>query len=454
MPEYDLLIRGCHLLRPDLTTTPGVTIAIQGSRIAALLAGADADAARGRAEIDGGGTLAMPGLVDGHTHAAQQLLRGSVTDEMPMIWARILVPFESNLTPEEAYAGAMLFCLENLKAGITAFADAGGPHMDQVAEAVLRTGMRACIARSTMDTGAFIPPAMLQTAAEAVRSTEDLYQAYHNAGDGRVRIWFGLRQAMTSTPALAEAVAARSKDLNTGVHIHLAEHLDEVNHCLTRYGMRPAEWFDSFGLLGPNLIAGHCIRLSDKEVMLVAQRQVGVVHCPRSNLGSHGFGKTPLLLALGATVALGTDGASGTRLDLFEQMRLIKSATHARFGIEINDPMSLPALETLRMATQGGARALMQADDLGTLEVGKKADLILLDLNAPHLSPTANLPKTIATVAGPADVRDVIVDGRVIIRERAFVRLDEAEIRARAAEALRSISRKAGLNTAYGYFGD
>jgi 5-methylthioadenosine/S-adenosylhomocysteine deaminase len=178
---------------------------------------------------------------------------------------------------------------------------------------------------------------------------------------------------------------------------------------------------------------------------------VNVVHCPRSNLGSHGFGKTPLLMALGANIALGTDGASGTRLDLFEQMRLIKSSTHARFGIEINDPLSLPALETLRMATLGGARALMQGDDLGTLETGKKADLILIDLEQAHISPTANLPKTIATTAGPADVRDVIVDGKVLVRDREFTELDEEEIRAKAAEALRSISRKAGLDTQFGY---
>ncbi|HEY9088486.1 MAG TPA: amidohydrolase [Anaerolineaceae bacterium] len=451
MPQYDLIIRDCHLLLPDLTTTAGVTICVQADRIAALTSGAEAAECHAKTEIDGRDTLAMPGLVDGHTHAAQQLLRGSVTDEMPMIWARILVPFESNLSASEAYAGARLFCLENLKAGITAFADAGGPHMDAVAEAVLHSGIRACIARSTMDSGAFIPPRMLQTAAEAVRATEDLYQAYHGKGNGRLRVWFALRQAMTSTPELAGLVAARSKELNTGVHIHLAEHLDEVNHCLTRYKMRPAEWFDSFGLLGSNLIAGHCIRLSDKEVMLVAERGVNVVHCPRSNLGSHGFGKTPLLLALGANIALGTDGASGTRLDLFEQMRLIKSATHARFGIEINDPLSLPALETLRMATQGGARALMQGDDLGTLETGKKADLILIDLEQAHISPTANLPKTIATTAGPADVRDVIVDGKVLIRDRQFTELDEEEIRAKAAEALRSISRKAGLDTKYAY---
>jgi 5-methylthioadenosine/S-adenosylhomocysteine deaminase len=451
MPEYDLLIRDCHLLMPDLTVQEGQTIGIEKGRIAAILGQAEAAGCTGRATLEGRGKLAMPGLVDGHTHAAQQLLRGSVTDEMPMIWARILVPFESSLTPPDAYAGARLFCAENLKAGITTFDDAGGPHMQAVAQAALETGMRACITRSTMDSGAFVPDSMKESVAEAIARNEALYREYNGAGNDRIRIWFGIRQAITATPALVEAVAGRSKALGTGVHIHLAEHLDEISHCLTRYRMRPAFWFDSFGLLGPNLIAGHCIRLSDEEILLVSQRQVNVVHCPRSNLGSHGFGKTPLLMALGANIALGTDGASGNRLDLFEQMRLLKSSVHARYGIEINDPLSLPALATLRMATLGGARAVGQAGDLGTLEVGKKADLLLLKLDSPHLSPTAALAKTVVTAAGPDDVNDVVVDGQVLLKDRRFTQLDEDEIRRAAGQALARVAKKANLSVEAGY---
>jgi 5-methylthioadenosine/S-adenosylhomocysteine deaminase len=452
MTDYDIVIRNCRMLQPDLSVLVNAAICIEQDRIVRIETDPSAAAeCQGKITLDGTDKLAMPGLVDGHTHAAQQLLRGSVTDEMPMIWARILVPFESNLTAEDAYAGAMLFCIENLKAGITTFADAGGPHMEAVAQAAVETGIRACITRSTMDTGAFIPDAMLERAPLAIARTEALYKTYHQAGNGRIRVWFGLRQAMTSTPELVESVAARSKEMQTGVHIHLAEHLDEVGHCLTHYGMRPAQWFDSFGLLGPNLIAAHCIRLSDQEVKLVCERQVNVVHCPRSNLGSHGFGKTPLIMALGGNIGLGTDGASGTRLDLFEQMRLLKSSTHARYGIEINDPMSLPALETLKMATQGGARAVMLEDEIGTLAVGKKADIILIGLDAPHLTPTANLPKTIATTAGPEDVKDVIVNGQLVLKDRKFVYLDEAEILHQAGEALARVSAKANLNTIQEY---
>jgi 5-methylthioadenosine/S-adenosylhomocysteine deaminase len=446
MLEYDLIIRHCRVLQPDFSVLNDASIYIEKDRIVKIEADtAPLETDHAKIEVDGRNKLAMPGLVDAHTHAAQQLLRGSVTDEMPMIWARILVPFESNLTPEDMLAGSRLFCIENLKAGITSFADAGGPHMDALAEAVVETGIRACICRSTMDSGAMTPPAMKETVSQALANTEALYKKYHGAGDGRVQIWFGIRQAMTSTPQLVEAVSSRSKELNTGVHIHLAEHLDEVSYCLSNYHLRPAEWFDSFGLLGPNLIAAHCVRLSDREVKLISERQVNVVHCPRSNLGSHGFSKTPLLMALGANIGLGTDGASGNRLDLFEQMRLLKSAVLARYGLEINDPVALPALETLRMATAGGARALRLENEIGALQVGKKADIILIKLDSPHLSPTANLPKTIASVAGPDDVNDVLVNGRLILKDRQFVELDEAEIRHQAALALERMGKKINL---------
>jgi 5-methylthioadenosine/S-adenosylhomocysteine deaminase len=209
--------------------------------------------------------------------------------------------------------------------------------------------------------------------------------------------------------------------------------------------MRPTEWFDSFGLLGPNLIAAHSVRLSDKEILLMSERKANVVHCPHSNLGNHGFSKTPLLMALGANIGLGTDGAAATRLNLFEPMRLLKYAMQARFGVEINDPLALPALEALKMATQGGARAVGMGKEIGKLEAGMKADIILLDLNKPHLSPTAHLPKTIVTAAGPDDVTDVIVNGMLLIKDKKFLNLDEEQIRRDAGVALMNVGKRANL---------
>lgn len=446
MQKFDLLIKNCLILLPDFSVLKDAFIGITGNKIAMIAARSAQDKDLSAAQIlDASGKLAMPGMVDGHTHAAQQLLRGSVIDELPMVWTRILVPFESNLNPDYVYAGAKLFCIENLKAGTTTFADAGGPYMGSVARAAEETGIRAIIARSTMDTGDLIPDGMKESTSAAIKGTEKLYEDWHNKGDGRIHIWFSLRQAMTSTPQLAQAVADASRQYDTGVHIHLAEHLAEVAHCLTNYRLRPAEWFDSFGLLGPNLLAAHSVRLSDREVLLMSERQANAVHCPHSNLGNHGFSKTPLMIALGVNVGLATDGVAGTRLNLFEPMRLLKFAMQARFGIDINDPVALPALETLKMATQGGARAVRLENEIGRLAEGMKADVILLDIEKPHLSPTAHLPKTIATAAGPDDVTDVIVDGKLLIKDKEFLHLDEDKIRREAGIALLAIGEKADL---------
>ena len=446
MNNLDLIIRNCQILQADMSLLKDGCIGVKSGRIEWIGSGDDVPAELDAGIfIDGSGKVAMPGFVDAHTHAAQQLLRGSVIDELPMVWTRILVPFESNLKPEDVYCGAKLFCIENLKAGTTTFADAGGPFMEMVAQAAVETGIRGIISRSTMDCGDQIPDAMKESTHDAIQRTEELYKNWNGCGDGRIHIWFSIRQAMTSSPKLMEAVADRSKAYNTGVHIHLAEHMAEVAHCLTNYRMRPAEWFDHFGLLGPNLIAAHAVRLSDRECILLSERGVNVAHCPHSNLGNHGFSKTPLLMALGVNIAIGTDGVAGTRLNLFEPMRLLKFAMQARWGVDINDPSALPALDTLKMAAQGGAKAVMLQDEIGTLEAGKKADIILLDINQPHLSPTANLPKTIATAASPADVTDVIVDGRVIIKDREFTELDEEKIRREAGRALMEVGKRANL---------
>lgn len=446
MSLYDLVIVNVKVLQPDFSILDDATICISDGVIQKIETIPSRKANYESAEvIDGDGKLAMPGLVDAHTHAAQTLLRGSVVDELPMIWARILVPFESSLTYEDNYAGSLLFCLQNLRAGITTFADAGGPHSEAVAEAAIKTGIRAVITRSTMDQGGFVPDSMKDTVSDAISKTETLYEAYHGKGEGRINIWFGIRQAITTSPDLADAISIRSKELNTGVHAHLAEHLDEVSHCLSNYGLRPAEWFDRYNLLGPNFIGAHSVRLSAGEIDLMKDRNANAVHCPTSNLRSHGFSKTPLMLERGVNIGLGTDGGSGTRLDLFEQMRLLKNAMHARFGIEINDPITVPTLELLKMITLGGAKSVMLDQEIGSCELGKKADIILLDVNRSHLSPTADLPKTIALMGGPDDVSDVIVNGKVLMENRSFRNWDEDEIRHKAGEAMLRVGKFANL---------
>ncbi len=446
MMRCDLLITDTTALLPDMTLRTGVALAIDQGVIVALDETTTLETLYEPQEtVNGAGKIAMPGLVDAHTHVCQQLLRGRITDEPPMIWARYLVPFESTLEPEDVYWSAMLSGVEMLKAGITTFADSGGRHMGEAARAVRELGLRACIARSTMDSGGFVPENMRGSAAQNIAETEALYREWNGEANGRIAIWFALRQVMTSTPELVEGVAAAARECDTGIHIHLAEHLREVEHCVVSYRLRPAEWLDLLGLLGPNVLAAHSVVLSEKEIQLLAARGVTPVHCPRSNLNSHGFPKTPLFMALGVPIGLGTDGACGGSLDLFEQARLLKHAIQAYRGLPINDAAILPVEEVLRMATSGGARALRLQEHIGTLERGKKADIILVDVSAPHMKPTLHLLRTLAMGAAARDVSDVIVDGVVLMRGRQLTQVDEDEVMRKAGEHLQAITRRAGI---------
>jgi 5-methylthioadenosine/S-adenosylhomocysteine deaminase len=362
-----------------------------------------------------------------------------------MIWVRFLVPYESTLESEDVYWSARLCCVEMIKAGITSFADSGGRHMSEVARSVEEIGLRACITRSTMDMAEFVPANMKDTTADAIAKIEALYRQWHGKGNDRIHIWFALRQVMTSTPELVQGIAEAARRYRTGIHIHLAEHLREVEHCVVNYGMRPAQWLDSLGLLGPDVLAAHCVVLSDGEVQLVAERETIPVHCPRSNLHSHGFPKTPLFLTLGSPIGMGSDGASSSALNLFEGGRLLKSATQARYGLPINDATVLPVESVLRMWTSGGARALLLQDRIGTLEAGKRADIILLNLQGPHMTPTYSPLRTMVMCATPSDVTDVVVDGAILMRDRCLTQVDEAETVAKAGEHMQAIARRAGF---------
>jgi 5-methylthioadenosine/S-adenosylhomocysteine deaminase len=446
MTNCDLLINNCFVLQPDFTFLENASIVITKNHIAAI---GPADKISRQYQpansVDGSGKIAMPGFVDAHTHTAQQLLRGRTVDEPPMIWTRILVPYESHLTPEDVHISALLCCVEMIKAGITAFADAGGPHMSMTAEAAMKAGLRAAITTSNMDRGDFIPPQMKRPTAEVIHNNEELYKKYDDAAGGRIRIFFGLRQVMTSTPELIEQVAGAACQHQTGIHIHLAEHINEIDFCLVNYHMRPAEYLDHCGLLNNKVLAAHSILLSDKEVLMLNEKKVKVVHCPRANLANHGFAKTPLMCALGISVGLGTDGVSGHGVDHFTEMMLLKHALHADQGIPIRQPAVLTSRQVYRMATQGGADAMQIGEDVGTLEVGKKADLILLNLNQPHLLPTHNLIQTVLTSASARDVTDVIVDGQLLMQDRQLLTLDEEQIHAKASEHLKAIAVRAEL---------
>lgn len=444
MENYDIVIKNCQVLQPDMTISGECSVAIKDSWIRKIGSAEEIAAAGTAAQtLDGKGKLLMPGLVDGHTHTCQQLLRGRVADEYPMIWTRFLVPFESNLQPEDSYVSGQLACLEMIKNGTTAFAESGGVHMDRVADAVIESGMRAAIAKSTMDMGNAITGAMKETAQEAIDNTIDLYKRYQGAGDGRIDIWFAIRQVMTCSRELISMVGENAKKYHTGIHAHLCEHKDEVSFCLQNYKKRPAQFLEEMGILGPNLLTAHNVMLSDADISIMAERGVKIIHCPRANLANHGFPKTPQILEAGASVGLGCDGAAPSNLDLFDEIKVLRYAMIGYWGLPSFNPVVMPCAKLLEMATQGGANAIGHGDILGTVEEDKKADLILLNIDQPHILPTQNLLNTIVDAASSHDVTDSIINGKLVMKDREVLTLDEEKIMFEADRHMKEIIKRA-----------
>lgn len=443
--SFDLLIRNVMLLTVDGGIQEGMSVGISGSRIAKIAPADTLPPSQALRTLDGTGKLLMPGLVDAHTHTCQQLLRGSLADEYPMIWVRFLIPFESALSPEDVYCGALLYCLQAIRAGITSFAESGGRHMEQVVRAAVESGMRASISRSMMDSGS-VSPSMIERTEEAVERNDSLFDRFHGAGDGRIRIFYGMRQVMTCSPALVSLVAEHARVRSTGVHAHLCEHRDEVSFCLQHYQMRPAAFLDAQGLLGPNLIAAHSVALSEGDITLLSRRGVKLVHCPYANLINHGFPKTPRLLEAGCSVGLGSDGAAYNSIDLFEEMRALRASLIGQWGLPVFDPVVMPVQSMLRMATQGGSAALGLGDQLGRIEEGCLADLITIDMRKPHIFPSNNYITAILDTVTAQDVSDSVIDGKVVMENRQIAQLDEAAIMAECARRMQVLRQSTGKN--------
>lgn len=435
--DYNILIKNCTMLDENLDPVCNRNIGIRDGKIAAIGNGEVVGPAA--QTIDGQGKLFMPGLVDGHTHICQQFLRGRILDELPMIWTRIMLPFESTLTESLVEAQARLACLEMIKSGTVAFADAGGRYMDRVAEAVLDSGLRAALTCSTIDLGN-APPTMKATAEENIRRNTELFQQYHGA---RLSIFFSVRSMLSCSEALTKEVFETAARLNTGVHAHLSEYPNEVNNCLENHQMRPLEYLDSLGVLGPNFLAAHGILLSEDEIDLAARRGVNVVHCPFSNSGK-GVPPTPQLLRRGVTVGLGTDGAAHGGLSLWNEMKIFRCVMNAHTGVPSANPLIMPAKTLLKMATQGSAAA-MGLRNAGTLAEGNLADIISIDLMQPHISPSANLTNTLLETVNAGDVSDMIVDGKLIMRDRNVLTMDEKAVLNQARQLQETLFEKRGM---------
>ncbi|MFC8201171.1 amidohydrolase [Streptomyces sp. NPDC057298] len=417
----DLLIHGGDVLTVDEagTLVPDGAVAVRDGAIVEVGPARELRSRYRAADtLDATSCLVLPGLVNTHTHLAMTLLRGRADDVTLQGFLERVLRWESELLSADSVASAIRVAIaESVRAGVTSALDMYWFH--EAAEQVAReAGWRLHTGPTFMD---------VPDPADGIAYEDRLGWARRDLAGrawppGTRPVLFA-HSAYTLSPGQLTDIAALAREFGALLHIHAAENATEVATVESRYGRRPVELLDSLGLLGPDLLLAHAVDLSDTEIAALARTGTSVAHCPVSNLKlGCGIAPVPRLLGAGVTVGLGTDGAvSSNTLDVLRAAGLA-ALVHKAGG----DPTAVGAEQAVRMATIEGARALGLDARLGSLEAGKRADVIVLDLGRPHLAPRHDPWSTLAYAARAEDVRDTLVDGRVLMRDRVLTTLDEA----------------------------
>ncbi len=373
-------------------------------------------------ELDGKGRLALPGLVNSHSHSAMTLMRNYADDIALESWLfDNIFPIEAKLTDRDVYWGTMLGIAEMLKSGVTAFADMY-MFMDEVARAVTETGIKANLCKSPVQ---FFEGGELKRLDKS-QGTVDYYNQYHNSADGRIKVFVEIHSTYMFNEQTLTNAASLAKQLNTGIHIHILETATEVESSKRDYGMTSVEICEKTGVLDVPVLAAHCVHLTDSDLEIMRKKGCSIAHNPSSNLklGS-GIARVPEMISRGINVCLGTDGAaSNNNLNMFEEMNL---AALLHKGVAM-DPQLMKADTVLKMGTCNGAKAI-GFDDTGKISEGMKADIILIDTDKPHFYPKNNPMSTAVYSAQASDVDTVIIDGNIVMQNREFTGIDEEKIK-------------------------
>jgi 5-methylthioadenosine/S-adenosylhomocysteine deaminase len=438
-----LLIRGGTVLTlNDAWDVIEGDVSIRDGRIAAI--GPNIAGAHHRV-VEARGGYILPGLIQTHVHLCQTLFRGYADDLALMDWLRTRVwPMEAAHTPDSLRAAARLATTELLCSGTTAVLTMETVHdTDVVFEAVAESGLRATIGKCMMDFDAQVPKRLQEETAQSIDESVALRKRWDGAANGRLHAAFAPRFAVSCSRELLEAVAGLSQQHRALVHTHASESREEIAIVQQTTGARTnIEYLASVKLASPHLCAAHCVWVDDRDQQVLADHDIKVMHCPGSNLklGS-GIAPVPEMRARGITVSLGADGAAcNNRLDMFEEMRLAAVLQAMRKA-----PGTLPAREVLWMATRSGARTLGLEQEIGSLEVGKRADLIVVDRDRPHIAPGPDPYSTLVYAVRGGDVRTTVVDGELLVDEFAPVRVDRTEVAAQARSAASALARRAKL---------
>ncbi len=379
--------------------------------------------------IDASGKILLPGFINTHTHLSMTLFRGLADDLSLDSWLNDHIwPMEANLNGEYCYIGALLGAVELIKSGTTTFSDMYF-YMEDVARAVDEAGIRAVLSYGMIDFGD------AERRENEIKENLALFENCNGMADGRIKVFFGPHSPYTASKDLLIKVRQLADEYNIGIHIHVSETQKEINDSLDEKGKRPFEFLDEIGFLGPDVVAAHSVWLSDEEIEIIKKNNVKISHNPCSNMKlASGIAPVSKLLENGICVSIGTDGASSNNnLDLIEEM---KTASLLQ-KVDTLNPKVLTSDETLAIGTINGAEALGLDSEIGTIEVGKKADIILIDTNCANMVPDSSQPSSnIIYSANGSNVDTTICNGKILMENKKLTVLDEQEIYKKAREAI------------------
>ncbi|OLD28968.1 MAG: N-ethylammeline chlorohydrolase [Acidobacteria bacterium 13_1_40CM_3_55_6] len=440
--SQSILIKGGTIVTMDANdSVVRGDLLIRDGRIAEIdeKIGSDADET-----IDATGGVVLPGFIQTHIHLCQTLFRGAADDLALIDWLKKRVwPMEAAHTKESIRASARLGIAELIKGGTTcALTMETVRHTEEVLRVVDESGFRATVGKCMMDKGDDVPRALHEETAASIRESVALIEQWHGRGGGRIRCCFAPRFAISCTRELLSEVSELARKHKVMIHTHSSENKNECEIVEAETGRRNVAYLDSLGISGAHVLLAHCIHLDTEEMETLSRTKTNVAHCPSSNLklGS-GLARVAEMLARKIPVSLGADGAAcNNRLDMFTEMRTAALLQKLAHGPEV-----LSAAQVLRMATIDGARALGLDNEIGSLEVGKRADVIVVDLNQLHSSPKQDVISSLVYSAQPSDVRVTIINGRVVMRDGELLSLNEDSVMADANPEASALARRAGL---------
>ena len=428
----ELLVTGGQVLRPDLTVEQADVLVSRDS--GDIVAVDEPGTLDGDDELDAENGLVIPGLVNAHTHVAMTLLRGLADDKPLDAWLQEDVwPVEAELTAEDIRAGAELGLVEMIRSGTTSLSDMYF-EVEEIAEAVDQAGMRAVLGFTAVTVGKDD-----EGARADLQESLDVARQLDAAADGRVRTTFQPHSLTTVGEEYLREFVPKALDDGLSIHFHANETRDEVTPIVDEHGQRPLAYADDVGLLDGDTYVAHGVHVDESEIDLLAETGTGVAHCPASNMKlASGMAPVQDLLDAGVTVGIGTDGAaSNNDLDMFDEMR-----DAAMLGkLAADDASAVDAGTAVEMATENGADLL--GFDSGRIEAGANADLAVVDLGAPHLTPAHDLVSHLAYAVRGSDVRHTVCDGEVLMRDRTVEVFDEGAVRERAADRAAALVERA-----------